>query len=226
MSTLYKKNFFKENRCCLYCLILFRLIGGVGLYFMEIGDMLLFFSNNRTRFGDLFFSYFTKMGEAPAYVLALLVLIFFAYRYVIFLPLIGLVVTYVAFITKAYFKHPRPFLYYRELDLFDQINVLENIELHGGANSFPSGHTMSAFALYAFVAFCLPYKKYAGVLLFLFALLVGLSRVYLVQHFFKDVYLGAIMGVLIAMILHRAQGYLSNHPDKWWNKAVRLKSKS
>ncbi|MBK8704891.1 MAG: phosphatase PAP2 family protein [Saprospiraceae bacterium] len=32
------------------------------------------------------------------------------------------------------------------------------------------------------------------------ALLVGFSRIYLIQHFLKDVYLGAIMGVAIAVI--------------------------
>ena len=81
---------------------------------------------------------------------------------------------------------------------------------------------MSAFALYAFIAFCLPNKKLVSLILFLFALLVGISRIYLVQHFLKDVYLGAIMGVMIGILLFWAQGLLSNEPDKWWNKSLKI----
>lgn len=226
MPRFNTQSFAQENAWLFYGFSLFLLIGAIILTQIETGDMLLYFSENRTPFLNWFFTYFTKMGEEPAYIIAILLLINYAYRYALFLPLIGLVVTYVSFATKAYFKHPRPYLYYNELGIFDQIILVENIELHGGANSFPSGHTMSAFALYAFIAFCLPKKKATAIVLLLIALLVGLSRVYLVQHFFKDVYLGAIFGILIAMALYWGQSFLSDAPDKWWNKYLRLRKKA
>jgi membrane-associated phospholipid phosphatase len=225
MPRFNTQSFAQENSWLFYGFSLFLFIGAVILSQIETGDMLLFFSENRSPFLNVFFTYFTKMGEEPAYILAILLLINYAYRYALFLPLIGIVVTYVAFATKAFFKHPRPYLYYNDLGIFDQIILVDDVELHGGANSFPSGHTMSAFALYAFIAFCLPKKKLTGLVLLLIAILVGLSRVYLVQHFFKDVYLGAVIGMLIAMALYWGQSLLSDAPDKWWNKYLRLSKK-
>ena len=54
--------------------------------------------------------------------------------------------------------------------------------------------------------------------LFTIALIVGISRVYLVQHFLKDVYLGAIMGVLIAMGWYYIQARFLDREGTWWNR--------
>lgn len=66
-------------------------------------------------------------------------------------------------------------------------------------NSFPSGHTATAFALFALIAFLLPLKRF-GILLFFLAFLVGYSRIYLAQHFFIDTYVGAILGVFSSVV--------------------------
>lgn len=143
---------------------------------------------------------------------ALLLLLFVKFRYAIAVPFLGFSVTVTAYFSKSFFAHARPFAYFEQMGIATQLNLVEGVKVHTGSTSFPSGHTMAGFALFAFLAFCWPNKKLSGTLFFLLALIVGLSRIYLVQHFFKDVYLGAILGVLIAMGWY----YLQQLPRAAW----------
>lgn len=177
----------------------FIITGAFLLLVFEQGDEILYINQRRSAFGDVFFKFATQLGEAVVYFPVLFLLLFVKYRHAVTLPLLGLTVTIVSYVSKALFSHDRPLAFFRKSGLLDQLNPIDGVAMHGGATSFPSGHTMSAFALFAFLAFCLPNKRSVGVLLFTTALLVGLSRIYLLQHFLKDVYLGALMGVAIAV---------------------------
>lgn len=64
------------------------------------------------------------------------------------------------------------------------------------AFSFPSGHTGSSFA--AATALFLCNKKW-GVTALFFAIIIGLSRIYLFVHFPTDVLAGAVLGSLCAL---------------------------
>ena len=62
--------------------------------------------------------------------------------------------------------------------------------------SFPSGHTMAAFAFCHSTAKI--YKKYK-IPLYALATFMGLSRIYLCMHFPTDVIFGAFFGILFAI---------------------------
>ncbi len=66
-------------------------------------------------------------------------------------------------------------------------------------HSFPSGHTAAAFAFAT--ALTLRHKK-AGVIAFVLAVLMGLSRLYLFVHFPSDVLAGALFGILFGCLGH------------------------
>jgi undecaprenyl-diphosphatase len=71
-------------------------------------------------------------------------------------------------------------------------------------NSFPSGHTTTAFAL-AFWVFLLTYRtryRWWGYGALLLAGLVGLSRVYRGVHYPSDVLAGAVIGVLWGALVY------------------------
>ncbi len=195
--------FVKRNQYFFGLFALFLSIGGILLFNITQGDAIFSFSERRSVFGDFFFKFFTKAGEEWAYPGVLLILLFFVkprnYKFLLYIPLLGGSVALISYFSKEYFRHPRPILYFDRNGMLDEIVTVAGVSLNGGLNSFPSGHTMSAFALYAFVAFVIPNKKLLGILLFFIALLVGISRIYLVQHFLEDVYLGAIIGVGIGM---------------------------
>lgn len=64
--------------------------------------------------------------------------------------------------------------------------------------SFPSGHTVTIFALCIYVALCFRHRMLSIGLCGL-AMVVGLSRVYLLQHFMHDVGAGALIGSAIGL---------------------------
>lgn len=65
--------------------------------------------------------------------------------------------------------------------------------------SFPSGHTLFAFSS-ATVIF-MRYRK-VGIFFLIFAVLMGLSRLYLYVHFPTDVICGALLGIIIGIASH------------------------
>ncbi len=154
------------------------------------------------------------------YVVFLIFFLFVKVRYAILIPLIGIVVSVVSYLTKSFFAHDRPRMFLEKMDLVEQANLIDGIVLHMGQTSFPSGHTMSAFALYGLVAFMFPKKKMWGVVFFICALLIGLSRNYLVQHFFQDIYLGAMMGFGLSILFYWGQGKFKMEEDHWLNQPI------
>jgi membrane-associated phospholipid phosphatase len=73
------------------------------------------------------------------------------------------------------------------------------VELHHWG-SFPSGHTTTAFMLASFLYLVLPKKMKIHWLLMGIAFLVGISRVYLMQHFLMDIWAGALLGILSSLV--------------------------
>ncbi len=94
---------------------------------------------------------------------------------------------------KSIFDKPRPMHYFEHTTW---LHILENWD-RVFERSFPSGHTQGAFSFFCFLSILLPQRyRMVGAVLFLLALLVGYSRVYLAAHFVADVYAGSIIGAL------------------------------
>ena len=99
---------------------------------------------------------------------------------------------------------------------FDMVKTVPGYELRSW-NSFPSGHTISAFGLFCMMAFFLK-KHYLKLLVMVVAVLVAYSRVYLMQHFYVDVYVGSMIGVAMAMAT-----YCILDDAKWVKKLLKEK---
>lgn len=213
------KKIINENRLYLSLIAVFLLASAILLANIEQGDVILFFSDHRSIWGDTFFRYFTKMGEEIIYLIALAGLLIYRLRYAMLVPLMGILVTIVSFIGKSYFLHYRPSVYFKET--LSQINLVEGVHLLSGPTSFPSGHTMSAFAMYGLLALFLPRKKaWMVFFLFLMAVGVGVSRMYLVQHFLKDVISGAFTGTLLALLVYYLQTLIPAQAEGWLDKGI------
>lgn len=86
--------------------------------------------------------------------------------------------------------------------LFILIEALKNLFLRvrpdlSTSDSFPSRHTAFAF----FVAMFLPVEKKWKVLLWIWALLVAFSRLWINEHWFSDVIAGAGIGIVLAFLI-------------------------
>lgn len=90
----------------------------------------------------------------------------------------------IASLIKYFFPSPRP---------FEALSSIHALYLHGGMDSFPSGHA-SFFGALAFGAF--HYSKQVGWLLLVTAVIIGLARVASGIHFPLDIIGGfAVAGV-------------------------------
>ena len=76
-------------------------------------------------------------------------------------------------------------------------------------SSFPSGHTLSYFSLAT--VYSAKYPKYA-IPLYGFGVMVGLSRVYLGEHYPSDVLAGAALGIGIGYLTLKLEKQLKKLP--------------
>ncbi|QOY91484.1 phosphatase PAP2 family protein [Paludibaculum fermentans] len=76
--------------------------------------------------------------------------------------------------------------------------------LWSGGSSFPSGHTLSSFAVATAIAQNRKCPKWVAVTLYGVATAVSLSRVSSRRHFSADIYFGAFSGILIGRSVARA----------------------
>lgn len=150
-----------------------------------------------TKWVDLFFSKFTFLGDG-LFVVILAVILFFTsktQRLSILILISYIVSGLLAQLLKHSFNAPRPKVFFKPEEyqhFIDGVSIANR-------ESFPSGHTTSAFAL----AFILAYstnKKSFQIILLLLAIAAGYSRIYLGQHFLTDVLFGAFLGTFISAL--------------------------
>ncbi len=80
----------------------------------------------------------------------------------------------------------------------EQIHTVQGVEMHLW-NSFPSGHTATAFTLFLLTVYLFP-KKSVLAIGALYAIACGYSRVYLGQHFPLDVAGGITVGIITILL--------------------------
>lgn len=82
----------------------------------------------------------------------------------------------------------------------------------GGRYGFPSCHAANTFALAVFMSLVIRHKWFT-VMMFSWAFVVSYSRMYLGVHYFGDLFCGATIGSLFAVLFY----YLQNHLFKRLN---------
>lgn len=87
---------------------------------------------------------------------------------------------------KYYFLHG--------YERFDFFNIEHKV------NSMPSGHTQAAFTIS--ILFLIYFRRYY-IFVFCIAFLMGISRIFMSMHFPSDLILGAYIGLLFPVVLHK-----------------------
>ncbi|MHA4810325.1 phosphatase PAP2 family protein [Flavitalea flava] len=147
---------------------------------------------------DTFFVYFTYLGDGIFTIIIFLILLFLRRWSQAWQVMTAfLVSSLVAQVLKNLFSMPRP------KQFFDQGQYPYFIDgvTHVGFSSFPSGHSVSIFALVTLLALFEKNKKW-NIAYLLGAVAVGYSRIYLGQHFLGDVLVGSFIGVSSSVLIH------------------------
>jgi membrane-associated phospholipid phosphatase len=195
--------------------IIFALAVSLIILFNDKAALHLRLASFYTETGDVFFKYYTEVGgNIPFYVIG--VLLFYRYRIALTLLITQLSTGLIAQAIKRSWDAPRPVKYFAD--------NFPNIELHkiAGAklyvhNSFPSGHTTSAFAFFLVLAYFTK-NKALQFLYFTLAVMVGFSRVYLSQHFVVDMLAGSFIGVSVTILF---QLYIEKKSIEWADGSLR-----
>lgn len=182
--------------------LLFFNAGLAMLLFLPYGTEIILLNSWRTEPLNSFFRLCTQLGEVPAFVLLGLLTMTWKYRFSLLIALAGLFISPLSYVLKDQIGTDRPITYFEKAGVRDAVVLVPGVDLNGGQTSFPSGHTMAAFGLYGLLALltgrALPWL---GLAFAWTAILVGFSRIFLVQHFLWDVLGGAAIGLLVAALV-------------------------
>ena len=191
------KDVFRNNKIVLLLWAILFLISLISVIASNHGYLNIFFSQNYNSSLGVFFKYLTKLGEETLLIPIALVVLFVVSTWEFVLRIGGtmLINSLITTILKfTIFSTERPKLTLQKFNLV----FTEGIDVHQ-YNSFPSGHTSAAFALAFSLAFWFNGKP-IGLLVIIIACGVGLSRIYLQQHFLEDVLGGSLIGLISAIL--------------------------
>lgn len=191
---------FRRNRVffLLYALLLI-MVGFLQVYHTQ--ERLMQWVNAHNSPGtDAFFTYATYLGDGAFFVLVCLILLIYnrrigamAFASFVLSSLTSLFLKLIVFPERL-----RPLKFFEHSAY--QYRIIEGLNIHS-YNSFPSGHTISAFAVFSLLAF-VDDRRGRGWFFFLLAALTGYSRVYLFQHFVEDAYVGSLIGTATSILVY------------------------
>lgn len=153
------------------------------------------FINPKKELGELFYS-FTVLGDTipDIIIISALVLLPITCKKVgIPVAVTAITSTILNKIIKNIVERPRP---------LDKLLAVDSF-------SFPSGHAMNNMAIYLMIFFCiLPFCKtklqrnITFIVLMIFPIMMGISRIYFNVHYFSDVVCGWCLGAVVAIIFN------------------------
>ena len=231
------KQLFQRNSIFIGLSLILLGVLGLALLYIPQGELHLLLCDRHTPARDIFYRYYTQVAEWFPYIVCVALLLFSRVGDGAFASAAMILSALTTQLFKNIINAPRPIKWF-ELNIPDvQLPLTPGVEVHSWF-SFPSGHTTSFFAL-AFVLCVIftrsprnpsnprslsspkTYKAFSCLMqvgLFFLAALGGYSRIYLSQHFARDVFAGILVGTLITALCY---AIFSRYEDKkWYNYRV------
>ena len=168
-------------------------------------------------FFDILFGSITKLGDdgIGLIVISLVLMLFKKTRKIGAAMLGGIIVgaLFTNISIKPIIARPRPYI--------DEANIFHQWWLDAGGHlesefSFPSGHTTSATAIMTGLFFTT--NKKVSWTAFIFAVVMGITRIYLCVHYPSDVLGGLIVGFLAGLVSYLIVNALYNSNIKFIKK--------
>ncbi|MGB1037786.1 MAG: phosphatase PAP2 family protein [Bacteroidia bacterium] len=187
---------FRRYRYFYLTAFILIVLGLIIQLFTEKGELVLALNALHNEFLDSVFMIITKMGELAGGIIVFLLLLIFGSKKYVLAFVLSIVVTTGASqgLKHTIFKQER-----RPIVAFENLKPVDSLERHR-TNSFPSGHTTASFTFMTLLAIGLK-KNWIQIGAPVLGALIGLSRVYLGQHYLNDIIAGAILGLLLTSMV-------------------------
>lgn len=192
----------------LICIVLMLIFSKTELYFA--------INHLHTVFTDVFFASFTILGASIGCIIIVLITFLINFRSGFLLASSYIITFIISQTIKHLVKAPRPHLFFSK-KLHD-IYLIKGVVMLN-TNSFPSGHSVSAFTAAVVFTYAAKNKRW-GVFWLLIAVLIAYSRMYLSEHFLQDVTAGSALGVLITVFWLSWIDRQSFLHTKKWNRGI------
>ncbi len=193
-----------NNRLFFIIFFVWVIFGAVLQLLFSPTEIMFWINQHHNSLSDSFFRYVTLLGEDTVWLGLFSYFAFEKYvkgiennQAIKVLLISWLSKVLVSVSLKNIFNYPRPIEVYQHSN--QAIHLVDGVTIHHW-QSFPSGHTMTAFA-FACVCLFLSKKTFPAIIALLLAMLVGYSRMYLFQHFPRDVFAGSVLGVSVSIIV-------------------------
>lgn len=194
------------------------LIGLLPGLFLSKGVVVLTVNKLHTAAADYFFANISNLGDG-IFIPIILLLLLFGYRlkftYQFALSAFIQILVVLLFKELLFPDLERPYFFFKNIR--DTLHFVDGVKIRY-VNSFPSGHTATIFFITSYFALVIKKKHtFIPIFLALLAITVGFSRIYLVQHFFADVYFGMLFGLISSVA---AFLIVRKYPQSWYKKRV------
>ena len=162
-------------------------------------DLHVILNQKQPHSADAFFRAITHLGEGIAVLAGIFYLLFRSRHSAGFLATSWLLTFLVIQLFKQviYKGSLRPASVFKNTDAIYYIEGVTNRLF----DSFPSGHTAEIFSV-CFALTLISRNPRTGTFLFIPALLVGYSRIFLSQHFMEDVLAGSFIAILCTSVMY------------------------
>ena len=197
-------------------LVIWLAVLGIVLTTTKLEQMQWINSHN-TPWEDWFFYGATQLGEGWFWMAVVILFLFISFEKALMMGASLLVSSLITFSAKNYFDTLRPLGFFEKQKLTWHFVDGVAINLH---QSFPSGHTTTAFTIFMMLTLFAKNKNW-GFLLVSLAWLTGYSRTYLFQHFPVDVLAGAFIGVFSSVLVYfLLMKIYEKTPKNWHGKSL------
>jgi len=199
------KKYLHDSQLFILLSVLTAVVLGIAVLCCDKVQMHLWLNGTHTLGEDFFWRYYTYIGEWVPYVIVAL-LLFYKAGWASFLLADVLLSGLIGQGVKYLFNTDRPYLYFSKYASDIQLQFVDGVRLSEWY-SFPSGHTITFFALFMTLSIilCELYSTHKNastsnnsllpVTCYLLAIAGAYSRIYLNQHFAEDIVGGIIIGV-------------------------------
>jgi membrane-associated phospholipid phosphatase len=176
-------------------MLAYTLLCGIILLLFPKTSIHLRINQFHSAFLDNVFKHATFFGDGISATILVIILLFISYRYASMMAISNIACSIIVQSLKRlwFTDSVRPYEFFKGVH---SLYLVPGVEVYS-FNSFPSGHSATIFTTCTLL--CLMVKQRSlRILLFIIAVLVAFSRVYLSQHFLGDAYAGSIIGVTVA----------------------------